>query len=64
MPDIEENNQIQLPAAEIVNLLSAIQLASTRGAFSPEVFVGIGTAYERVFSFLADMGVLKNNNAQ
>lgn len=56
------NNEIQVPSAEILTLLSSIQLASSRGAFRPEEFASIGSAYEKLLSFLTDIGVLKNPN--
>ena len=47
-----KNVEIQIPAQELVSLLSAIQLASSRGAFRPEEFTMVGSAYEKLFSFL------------
>lgn len=56
------DKEIQVPSAEILTLLSSIQLASSRGAFRPEEFSSIGSAYERLFAFLTEIGVLKNPN--
>jgi hypothetical protein len=55
----QKTNEIQIPANELTTLLGAVQLASTRGAYRPEEFKGIGTAYESVFSFLSALGVIK-----
>jgi hypothetical protein len=62
--DTKNTNEVQIPASEILTLLSSIQLASTRGAFRPEEFVNIGSAYEKLFSFLTDIGVLKRATDQ
>jgi hypothetical protein len=59
-----KNVEIQIPAQELVSLLSVIQLASGRGAFRPEEFTMVGSAYEKLFSFLTDIGVLKNTGNQ
>jgi len=66
MSDQEQskNGEIQIPAQELVSLLSAIQLASGRGAFRPEEFTMVGSAYEQLFSFLTDIGVLNNTGNQ
>lgn len=59
----QKQPEIQVPANELLSLLSAIQLASSRGAFRPEEFTSIGGAYEKVFSFLGAIGVLQNPTA-
>lgn len=56
--------EIQIPANEILALLSAIQLASSRGAFRPEEFTSVGSAYEKLFSFLGAIGVIQGGNTQ
>jgi hypothetical protein len=66
MTDVPKENtgEIQVPSTEMLTLLSSIQLASSRGAFRPEEFISIGSAYEKLFSFLADIGVIKRTNNQ
>lgn len=60
----QQKNEIEIPANDILELLSSIQLASNRGAFRPEEFTRIGSAYESVVSFLTAIGVLKSPVAQ
>lgn len=56
--------EIQIPSNDLVTLLSLIQLASSRGAFRPEEFVDIGNAYNRLYSFLVDLNVIKGPTAK
>jgi hypothetical protein len=35
-----------------------MQLASSRGAFRPEEFTEIGSAYQALYAFLADLNVI------
>jgi hypothetical protein len=53
-----DQKQVQVPSKELLSLLSIIQLASNRGAFRPEEFVEIGTAYNKLYEFLVDLNVL------
>lgn len=50
--------QVSVPSKELLTILSVIQLASNRGAFKPEEFVEIGAAYQSLYQFLADIGVI------
>jgi hypothetical protein len=61
-PTNQQSNEIHIPANELLTLLGAVQLASSRGAFRPEEFKGIGTAYENLFSFLSSIGVIQGSN--
>jgi hypothetical protein len=54
----ENTKEIQIPAQELITLLSSVQLASSRGSFRPEEFVEIGTAYQKLYNFLVDLNVL------
>lgn len=60
----QPQNGIEIPANDILGLLNAIQLASTRGAFRPEEFTSVGTSYESVLSFLTAVGFLTPANEQ
>ena len=60
----QKSKEIEIPANEILTLLSTVQLASSRGAFRPEEFKNIGTAYERLFSFLSALGVIQDSSVQ
>lgn len=53
-----DQKQVQVPSKELLSLLSIIQLASNRGAFRPEEFVEIGSAYNKLYEFLVDLNVL------
>jgi len=57
-----QQKEVQIPAQELLTLLSLIQLASSRGAFRPEEFVDIGTAYQKLYSFLVDLNVINVPN--
>ena len=54
----QETRQISVPSKELLVILSSLQLASTRGAFRPEEFVEIGTAYQALYQFLVGVGVI------
>lgn len=56
--EITQQKEVQIPAQELLTLLSLIQLASSRGAFRPEEFVEIGNAYQKLYSFLVDLNVI------
>lgn len=62
--ELNTQKEIQIPANDLLTLLSLIQLASSRGAFRPEEFVEIGNAYNRLYSFLVDLNVIKNTTAK
>jgi hypothetical protein len=53
-----QTRQVQVPSKSLLTALSSLQLASSRGAFRPEEFVEIGTAYQELYAFLTDLGVL------
>lgn len=59
-----QQKEVQIPAQELLTLLSLIQLASSRGAFRPEEFVDIGTAYQKLYSFLVDLNVINVPNTK
>lgn len=54
----QEPKQVIVPSKELLTALSSIQLASSRGAFRPEEFVEIGTAYQKLYQFLIDLNVI------
>lgn len=54
----DQSNQVQLQLGDLVSVLEALQLASSRGAFKPEEFTAIGGMYERIFSFLETAGAV------
>lgn len=62
--DKTQQKEVQIPAQELLTLLSLIQLASSRGAFRPEEFVDIGTAYQKLYSFLVDLNVINVPNTK
>ena len=62
--DATQPREVQIPAQELLTLLSSIQLASSRGAFRPEEFVDIGKAYQQIYSFLLDLNVITAPNAK
>lgn len=53
----------QLNLSDLVFVLQAFQLASSRGAFKPEEFSAIGGCYERLFAFLEANGAVKQPQA-
>ncbi len=59
-----QQKEIQIPAQELLTVLSSIQLASSRGAFRPEEFVEIGKAYQQLYSFLVALNVISAPNAK
>jgi hypothetical protein len=56
--DNQETKQIVVPSKELLTALSSIQLASSRGAYRPEEFTEIGTAYQKLYQFLVDLNVI------
>jgi hypothetical protein len=56
--DNQDTKQVVVPSKELLTALSSIQLASSRGAFRPEEFVEIGTAYQKLYQFLVDLNVI------
>jgi len=56
-----EQQENQLQYGDLVLVLEAINLASSRGAFGPKEFTRIGGCYERIFKFLETHGVVSNN---
>lgn len=58
MDNQDNSKQIQVPAKELLTILSSMQLASSRGAFRPEEFVEIGDAYQKLYAFLVDLNVI------
>ena len=53
-----ESKQVQVPSKELLTILSSMQLASSRGAFRPEEFTEIGSAYQALYAFLVDLNVI------
>jgi len=54
----DETKSVQVPSKELLTILSSIQLASSRGAFRPEEFTEIGSAYQALYSFLVELNVI------
>lgn len=50
--------QVTVPTQDLLTILSALQLVSSRGAIRPEEFVQIGTAYQNLYQFLVDLGAI------
>jgi hypothetical protein len=50
--------QVVVPTEELLAILGVVQVASGRGAFRPEEFVQIGTAYQKLHQFLSDLGAI------
>lgn len=59
-----DNNNINLQVADLVSVLSTLQLAASRGAFRPEEFTDIGALYTRLFAFLESAGAVSRPDAQ
>jgi hypothetical protein len=55
---------VQLQLADLVSVLSTLQLAASRGAFRPEEFTEIGGVYSRLFEFLESTGAVSRPDAQ
>jgi hypothetical protein len=55
---------VQLQLADLVAVLSTIQLAASRGAFRPEEFTELGGLYSRLFAFLESTGAVSRPDAQ
>lgn len=53
-----QSRQVVVPTQELLSILSSIQLVSSRGAFRPEEFVEVGTAYQKIYDFLTDLGAI------
>ena len=53
-----DSKQVQVPSKELLTILSSMQLASSRGAFRPEEFTEIGSAYQALYAFLVDLNVI------
>lgn len=58
MESQETAKQVNVPAKELLTILSSMQLASSRGAFRPEEFVEIGDAYQKLYAFLVELNVI------
>ncbi len=56
--ETEQTKQVNVPSKELLVILSSLQLASSRGAFRPEEFVEIGSAYQSLYQFLQQLGVI------
>ncbi len=56
--ETEQTKQVNVPSKELLVILSSLQLASSRGAFRPEEFVEIGSAYQSLYQFLLELGVI------
>ena len=55
----QAQSQVTLQLEDLVRTLEILNLASTRGAFRPEVFTLIGGIYERMFAFLQASGAIQ-----
>jgi hypothetical protein len=55
---------VQLQLADLVAVLSTIQLAASRGAFRPEEFTELGGLYSRLFAFLESTGAVSRPDAE
>lgn len=59
---IEQQNPpaggVQLQLSDLFVSVQAIAIASTRGAFRPEEFTQIGSAYDRIVAFLKANGAI------
>lgn len=53
-----QSKQVVVPTQELLTILGTLQLASTRGAFRPEEYVQIGSAYQKLYEFLASLGAI------
>lgn len=53
-----QQTQVVVPSKELLTILSTLQIASSRGAFRPEEFVEIGSAYQKLYEFLVDLKVI------
>lgn len=56
--ETQPTKQVNVPSKDLLVILSSLQLASSRGAFRPEEFVEIGTAYQSLYQFLMELGVV------
>lgn len=61
MENQEQTRQVNVPSKELLTILSSLQLASSRGAFRPEEFVEVGSAYQKLYAFLVELGVITVN---
>lgn len=59
-----EASNVNLQVADLVAVLSTLQLAASRGAFRPEEFTEIGGIYSRLFEFLESTGAVSRPDAQ
>lgn len=59
-----KDSATQLNLSDLVFVLQAFQLASSRGAFKPEEFSAIGGCYERLFAFLEANGAVNRPQAE
>ncbi len=53
-----QQTQVVVPSKELLTILSTLQIASSRGAFRPEEFVEIGSAYQKLYEFLVSLKVI------
>ena len=53
-----QQKQVVVPTVDLLTILGTLQLASSRGAFKPEEFVQIGTAYQKLYEFLVGIGAI------
>ncbi len=53
-----------LQSQDLVVVLEALQVASSRGAFKVEEFKAIGETYTRLYSFLVSSGVITPQQQQ
>lgn len=58
----DNQQQIVVPSKELLTILSTLQIASSRGAFRPEEFVEIGSAYQKIYEFLVELKVITAPN--
>ena len=56
--ETQQTKQVNVPSKDLLVILSSLQLASSRGAFRPEEFVEVGSAYQSLYQFLVELGVV------
>jgi len=59
----EKTKEVSIPTKELLTILGIIQLVNSRGAFKPEEFVDVGSAYNKIYEFLVDLNVLQKPNS-
>lgn len=60
-PETTQEQSASISLADLTIAVQAIQLGASRGAFRAEEFTQIGSAFERLVSFLEANGAIKRN---